>query len=1679
MNIESRLSVDDATNKVEKLERALGKLAQHDEDAGDGMWLEKMVEDVGTLIREWDIETIHRWAEWPEREQVLGDEVGPEDIGIDLVARRKGEQWIAIQCKSKGRAKDGKRRKLTKNDVTDFLSAIGSEIWAGRWIVSNGDPTRNSATLGYALQKAQVTFVEVGGAVRREHERRKPEDQDPRSAMQAEAVQQILKKLEDIRGERHEDWKPDEARAQAIMPCGTGKTRVGYQVACRLVRDGGLVIVMAPSIGLVRQLQGDWRALAKESKTTIATLAVCSDATAGGAMDARAEDEQAGSEGMIDPTTDRGLVRTRELTGEVAQSAEKVAEWIQKRTSRKGLQVIMSTYQSGHHTGEGLRIAEARADVMIADEAHRTAGIRAVKGMAREQRLRQFTACHDNSLIPAKSRLYMTATPRVFNIEEKQNANAADYIVAPMHREAIFGPVAYRLSYLQAVDKGFLSDYRIVAVALPGSAHDAANEMAEKQGERGRTGKDRSTSLALRKLAYGLALGGGVPVRPEDGGVMPLESSIAFLNRVQSSKDMAAELDEEIARKWIRDHLAAQSPPMTAKRFTLEHRDASHGAATREEALTKLKTATADAPAGVTNVGIFGEGIDTPSLSGVAFVEARRSPIDVIQAVGRAMRLSPNKKFGVILIPIEIPPGYDAEAWLESRPNLDGWKELGQILQALRAHDGRIEDRLADLMDLYVLDGDDGEEGTDLIAIKERSGTKVFLWTGPKGQIENILDPRHGDGRESATKRLAKHGKLTTVDETETVTQPTRATYGIDDRTKRNRRFAPMDVEDKWKVTDEGYPTAPPADKAKETLDAWSRIGGKKGRESPLRKPRRRKKSTNEEPRQMGFRLLRELGDDEGRGEQIRITLLEKSGLRRGPERDVNILRNTVEYAASRLRDDGLEDGLKAQLGIANLAPPTRRRHRADACTVMALLVLTAAIVHGRLAAGGALRGRRIAELEEAGTTPEALMSAWDEVLDVDYQPIFKEARNLIRHVTRRERKTAGLNEAVRRIVTDALEIGETYAHMEMDHAGQLFNEVMGDQAADGAYFTRPHAAVMLGGLAIEALDEEDWSAKETWNRAQVFDPTCGSGTLLTAYLTAAKAKARKDGAGPEKVQALHRYGVEQMLMGLDVNPVSLQLAGAQMTLGDPAVRYDRMNLAKLEYGYLRDEERASAGSLELLTDSRIVGTLSGGGQQSLELNYVASGKAQNLSIMDGEPFEHKELSEVVERLKGRRVALMNPPFVTRDKLGEKFEPDEQKAVRARIDGAQALLETTNPEMTGITDKTTARPLWVGLGLKAIDQEEGVLGMVVPTIGMLVPGGLRERKILAEHLHIRWVVTSHEIGNLNMSQTGSSGINECLVIGRRKGRNGEEPTKFISLDRQPGNRREAEEVVEAIARGRPIPWGHERLVCAQRMRAGDWSAAGWRSPELDEAAEQIRRWPELRAMREIEGVTMQAPGDGALVKPLGNEKGELWIINSRAETSQTRIEGVVDSHFVVKDGRKRRGRERQAYVHGRIQKWQRQRGQLLISAGQNTQTSRVAAVAVETPELGMRWKPVQGITFEVAKAWAVWLNSTAGRMLTACERGGTSLGYPTFVPEGLRNVLVPDPTNEKVIAALAREWERTRGEAVPSYKEGYAAIRRQWDKLVERAMAEPEEGEVQQWGETLAREPWVCGSNDR
>ena len=49
---------------------------------------------------------------------------------------------------------------------------------------------------------------------------------------------------------------------------------------------------------------------------------------------------------------------------------------------------------------------------MVADEAHRTAGLRRIAKLT--ERLRDFTVCHDDARFPAQYRIYQTATPRIY-----------------------------------------------------------------------------------------------------------------------------------------------------------------------------------------------------------------------------------------------------------------------------------------------------------------------------------------------------------------------------------------------------------------------------------------------------------------------------------------------------------------------------------------------------------------------------------------------------------------------------------------------------------------------------------------------------------------------------------------------------------------------------------------------------------------------------------------------------------------------------------------------------------------------------------------------------------------------------------------------------------------------------------------------------------------------------------------------------------------------------------------------------------------------------------------------------------------------------------------------------------------------------------------------------------------
>lgn len=398
-----------------------------------------------------------------------------------------------------------------------------------------------------------------------------------------------------------------------------------------------------------------------------------------------------------DPTLDLSHVSASEIKGRVTTDAGQIEDWITSPAGTGRLNVIFGTYQSSHRIGEALLAAKTVAKVLVADEAHRTAGLRRT-AKADEEELRDFTVCHDDERFPAVHRVYQTATPRVYDGQTRPSRVGANgWVVRDMDDEATFGVELYRRTYTEAVRNGWLADYRIIALGVNDSALFAlANDLARRQPK---TKNALSAAEFTKGLVLALVLGGATRADASGTGEQPpvIESCIAFLNSVEKSKSMATALQTKKVTDWV-DRWMANNGTASPVPFTMEHLDASSSVSQRDEAKVHLAQATPSAPHAVVNVGIFGEGTDSPNLSAVAFLAPRKSPIDVIQAVGRAMRATPGKGTGYIVCPVLIPPDQDAERWLQISGPEDGWQELGQTLRALRAHDSRIEDNLAEQM---------------------------------------------------------------------------------------------------------------------------------------------------------------------------------------------------------------------------------------------------------------------------------------------------------------------------------------------------------------------------------------------------------------------------------------------------------------------------------------------------------------------------------------------------------------------------------------------------------------------------------------------------------------------------------------------------------------------------------------------------------------------------------------------------------------------------------------------------------------------------------------------------------------------------------------------------------------------------------------------------------------------
>ncbi|OFP71305.1 DEAD/DEAH box helicase [Corynebacterium sp. HMSC078C09] len=697
---------------MSKFSEVLDQLRENQPKAKYGIAFEKLMVNYfktdPTLKNQFD--EVCRWTDW----RYNG---GKADTGIDLVARRVDDgTWTAIQCKfydSKARIQKSHLDSFFEASGHSFQTEEGRQHFGSRLIISTTDHWSSHAEDALANQIIPTSRIGISAIAE------SPINWDvafPGSEVRDKTIQINLSQRETFEPRPHQQAAIDKAiegfkthdRGKLIMACGTGKTFTALRLAERVAEDNGgkaRILFLVPSISLLSQTLKEWTA---QGRLDMRAFAVCSDSK----VSKKAED-----------------IAVYDLEVPVSTEGKDITTRFESGKRAKGLNIVFSTYQSIQAVQDAQQVGLDDFDLVICDEAHRTTGIT----LAGED-ASNFVRVHDADYIKAAKRLYMTATPRLYDEAVKGKAEEHSAELASMDDEAIYGPEFFRLGFGEAVDKGLLTDYKVLVMTVDESV--AAQAMAHSENNQ----VNLSLASAMIGAWNGLAKRSG-ELQGKKGGfeedAQPMQRAVAFAKDIKTSQLIAETYPSLIGthQELLKEKAVLNDVSLTNVdlHVAAQHVDGGMNAMERGTKLSWL-----EAPSGggqqsrmLTNARCLSEGVDVPALDAVIFFNPRNSMVDVVQSVGRVMRKSEGKDYGYIILPVAVASNVSPAKALDDNQR---FKVVWQILNALRAHDDRFNAKINSIalngtagqedlpIDVVHVPGDD--EKSDTEKLKEADETK-------------------------------------------------------------------------------------------------------------------------------------------------------------------------------------------------------------------------------------------------------------------------------------------------------------------------------------------------------------------------------------------------------------------------------------------------------------------------------------------------------------------------------------------------------------------------------------------------------------------------------------------------------------------------------------------------------------------------------------------------------------------------------------------------------------------------------------------------------------------------------------------------------------------------------------------------------------------------------------------
>jgi superfamily II DNA or RNA helicase len=384
------------------------------------------------------------------------------------------------------------------------------------------------------------------------------------------------------------------------------------------------IVVAVPSLALLKQSVEVWMREEVAREQISDWLCVCSDDTVGKVDD------------IADERADIGLPTTT--------SADEITDWLRKPGGRK---IVFTTYQSSAELATAASFVGFEFDLIILDEAHRTAGARH----------RDFVSLLDAGKITARHRLFMTATEKRFRNGDVQTMLSMD------ESEQDYGARFYTMSFKEAIERDIITDYKIVTYFV---TEQMVDELV-RENHRLTLSGDQIAAVDARDVA-------SVVVTKRVLEKYGVNHPLVFARSISASK-------------VFRDQQDMFNDLNIGPRADNFHVDSTMSAEDRKQRLA----AFIEKPRGVmSDARCLTEGVNVPGIDAVIFTAPKQSVVDIVQASGRAMRKAPGKEYGHIVIPIIVPDGMTYEEFAESTQ----YKKIVQIVSALSTVDDRIVEEL-------------------------------------------------------------------------------------------------------------------------------------------------------------------------------------------------------------------------------------------------------------------------------------------------------------------------------------------------------------------------------------------------------------------------------------------------------------------------------------------------------------------------------------------------------------------------------------------------------------------------------------------------------------------------------------------------------------------------------------------------------------------------------------------------------------------------------------------------------------------------------------------------------------------------------------------------------------------------------------------------------------------------